>query len=307
MLKKSEHELFQPVSIVIIKSNMSDNIEIIRSVKEIRERISSWRNNNLRVGLVPTMGALHEGHLSLVDQSKGLTDRTIASLFVNPRQFLPDEDFEMYPRDEFLDVQLLSARGVDVLFSPSVDEMYPNGFVTTVSVPGIGDILEGEFRPQFFNGVATVVSKLLIQMLPDFAFFGEKDFQQLCVIRRLVLDLGLPVEIVGCPIIREASGLALSSRNAYLSKHELDCAPALFKGLESISKSILNGMPISESINAAKGILYKEGFDKVDYLVVCEAETLTEVEYFRSPARILGAAWIGKTRLIDNLRVADSN
>ena len=203
-------------------------IERVRTVAALRARIRAWRDEGLSVGLVPTMGALHEGHLSLVRRSLESTDRTCVTLFVNPTQFGPNEDFSVYPRSEDADAALLSSLGAHLLFAPETGEMYPEGSVTRVTVPGIGDRLEGAFRPGFFTGVATVVTKLLLQSLPDVAFFGEKDFQQYRVIRRFVADLDIPVRIEACPIVREADGLALSSRNAYLSKDERKAAPALF-------------------------------------------------------------------------------
>jgi len=252
---------------------------------------------------VPTMGALHGGHFSLVDQSTASTDRTITTLFINPKQFGPSEDLDVYPRDEEADAVALEARGVDLLFAPTLDEMYPHGSVTTVSVPGIGDLLEGAFRPGFFTGVATVVTKLLIQTLPDKAFFGEKDFQQLAVIKRMVRDLDIPVVIVGCPIIREEDGLALSSRNAYLSVEERHSAPALHHVLVDVAQKIAAGTQISDCIEIATFGLLNQGFTKVDYISVCDSENLAKLVQQTDKARVLGAAWLGKTRLIDNVPI----
>jgi len=278
---------------------MSQPLPIVRTVYDLRHAIGLWRQEGQSIGLVPTMGALHEGHFSLVDRSVAENDRTCVTLFVNPKQFGPNEDFEVYPRDEETDTAALRGRHADLLFAPEVSEMYPEGAVTAVSVPGIGDVLEGEFRPGFFTGVATVVSKLLIQAMPDRAYFGEKDYQQLCVIRRMTADLDLPVEIVGCPIVREADGLALSSRNAYLTAEERAAAPALKKVLTNISEAVSAGADIGESVMAGRRHLQESGFKSVDYLSVCDPETLQPVT--APPCRILGAAWLGKTRLIDNI------
>lgn len=291
------------MSIVTVKSKVSNKIVIVRTIVELREQISVWRKEGNSIGLVPTMGALHAGHFSLVEQSKALTDRTVTTLFVNPKQFSLNEDLGVYPRDEGIDAAALEARCVDLLFAPSVDEMYGDGFGTAVSVLDIGDLLEGVYRPGFFVGVATVVAKLLIQSLPDRAFFGEKDFQQLSIIKRMVVDLNIPVEIINCPTIREVDGLALSSRNVYLSELERENASALYKGLNNISSKILSGTPVSAAIQMAKKEIINAGFDKVDYIAVCDAESLSELETVSGGARILGAAWIGKTRLIDNIEI----
>ena len=282
---------------------MSKDIEIVRTVADLRQRLAAWRQEDRTIGLVPTMGALHDGHFSLVDKAVQSNDRTVTSLFVNPKQFGPGEDLDVYPRDEVADAAALSERGVDLLFAPSVEEMYPDGAVTAVSVPGIGDLLEGGFRPGFFTGVATVVAKLLIQSLPHRAYFGEKDYQQLCVIRRLTKDLDLPIEIVACPIVREADGLALSSRNAYLKAEERQAAPALHQALINSGKDIANGAAVAASVAAAKSELLNAGFTKVDYISVCDPASLEELENVTGQARILGAAWLGKTRLIDNIAI----
>ena len=208
---------------------MPKSIEIICTIDELRTKIASWRKGKLKIGLVPTMGALHGGHLSLVARSVADNDRTCVTIFVNPRQFGPGEDFKAYPRDYQADTQALEDCNADLLFAPSVEEMYPTGSVTSVSVIGIGDILEGEFRPDFFKGVATVVTKLLFQVLPDRVYFGEKDYQQLYLIERMRSDLDIPVKIIGCPTIRERNGLALSSRNSYLNKEQRSVAPGLHR------------------------------------------------------------------------------
>ena len=280
---------------------MANKIIIVRTIAELRRHIATWRADGLSVGLVPTMGALHDGHFSLVEQSIKTTDRTVTTLFVNPKQFGPHEDLDVYPRDEAADVAALAEKGVHMLFAPSLDEMYAEETVTAISVPGIGDVLEGSFRPGFFTGVATVVAKLLIQALPDRAFFGEKDYQQLRVITRMTEDLDIPVEIVGCPIVREEDGLALSSRNANLSPEERKNAPALGQALQKVKDELAAGTSITATVEAAKASLLNGGFTKVDYIAVCDRNSLEELETPTKEARILGAAWLGKTRLIDNL------
>ena len=282
---------------------MSKDIEIVRTVADLRQRLTAWRQDGLTVGLVPTMGALHDGHFSLVEQAVQSNDRTITSLFVNPKQFGSTEDLDVYPRDEATDVAALAARGVDLLFAPNVEEMYSDGAVTAVTVPGIGDVLEGAFRPGFFTGVATVVAKLLIQSLPDCAYFGEKDYQQLCVIKRLTKDLDLPIDIAGCPIVREPDGLALSSRNAYLNAGERQAAPALHQTLVSTGDALAKGAAVAASVSTATAELLNAGFTKVDYIAVCDPASLEELEKVSGQARLLAAAWLGKTRLIDNIAI----
>lgn len=282
---------------------MSKDIEIVRTVADLRQRLTAWRQDGLTVGLVPTMGALHDGHFSLVEQAVQSNDRTITSLFVNPKQFGSTEDLDVYPRDEATDVAALAARGVDLLFAPNVEEMYPDSAVTAITVPGIGDVLEGAFRPGFFTGVATVVAKLLIQSLPERAYFGEKDYQQLCVIKRLTKDLDLPIDIAGCPIVREPDGLALSSRNAYLNAGERQAAPALHQTLVSTGDALAKGAAVAASVSAATAELLKAGFTKVDYIAVCDPASLEELEKVSGQARLLAAAWLGKTRLIDNIAI----
>jgi pantoate--beta-alanine ligase len=277
-------------------------IATVRTAAELRAQVQAWRGEGKTVGLVPTMGALHAGHLSLVRRSLDTTDRTVISLFVNPKQFAPHEDFAVYPRDEDRDRALLAEAGSHLLFAPEVDEMYPAGFATSVSVPGIGDVLEGTFRPGFFTGVATVVAKLLLQCLPDRAFFGEKDYQQVTVVRRMVRDLAIPVEIVGCPTVREADGLALSSRNVYLNQAERAVAPTLNATLLAVAEAVAKGAdPAAEETRAAERLL-TAGFAKVDYVAVRDAEDLSPPSPDRR-LRVLGAAFLGRTRLIDNLPV----
>ena len=282
---------------------MIQNFTTVRTVSELRQVIGEWRRAGLSVGLVPTMGALHEGHFSLVDRSVMENDRTCVSLFVNPKQFSPTEDFDLYPRNEAADAKALQCRGANVLFAPAVEEMYPADAATSVSVPGLGDVLEGEFRDGFFTGVATVVSKLLIQSMADRAYFGDKDYQQLRVIRRLTADLNIPVQIIGCPIIREEDGLALSSRNAYLTTEERAIAPALYTVLLKMVAAIQSGADSASAVQDGTQHLLSVGFMKVDYLAVVDPETLLPLSSATGPCRVLGAAWLGKTRLIDNVGV----
>ena len=283
------------------------DLETVRRVSELRARVAAWRKDGLSIGLVPTMGALHEGHFSLVRLSVTRMDRTIVTLFVNPRQFGPNEDFGTYPRTEEADAAALERQGAHVLFAPSIDEMYRDGAVTTVSVPGVGDILEGSFRPGFFTGVATVVTKLLIQAAPDVAYFGEKDYQQLCVISRMAADLDLPVTIEGCPIVREPDGLALSSRNVYLSAAERKIAPALNRVLGEVAAEVrANGPAAAQAAEAAATrSLLDAGFHKVDYVTVRDASSLDPLTDVTKSARVLAAAWLGRTRLIDNIPLHD--
>jgi pantoate--beta-alanine ligase len=249
------------------------------------------------------MGALHEGHLSLVREAKQTCDRVVTSLFVNPKQFAPHEDFERYPRDEAKDAALLASAGCDLLFAPPGNVMYPEGHSTNVIVTSVSTPLEGEMRPHFFGGVATVVTKLLLQCLPDAAFFGEKDYQQLQVIKRLALDLDIPVEIVGCATVREHDGLAMSSRNAYLNADERRIAGRLNVILHDAIRAVHAGESIAEAEAEASRHLAAAGFTCVDYVAIRDAQTLATIADLSRPARILAAAWLGKTRLIDNMPV----
>jgi pantoate--beta-alanine ligase len=279
-------------------------IPIVRSVDALREVIGGWRRVGLTLALVPTMGALHAGHLELVRLAMRLADRTCVSLFVNPTQFAPHEDFAVYPRDEAGDAGKLSAEGAHLLFAPQANEMYPPGSATRITVPGLGDALEGAFRPGFFTGVATVVGKLLAQVMPDVVVFGEKDYQQLQVIRRMVADLFLPVRIEGAPTVREADGLALSSRNAYLSAAERRIAPALQAALRRVAMDVAAaGADVGASTAQAAADLLAAGFTRIDYLDVRDAATLEPWAGPPRPGRVLAAAWLGRTRLIDNIAV----
>lgn len=263
-----------------------------------------------QVALVPTMGALHDGHMSLVREARARADRVIASIFVNPTQFGPNEDFDTYPRTEDADVALLEAQGVDFLWAPDVTDMYPTGFATSVRVSGISDVLDGAARPGHFDGVATVVSKLLGQIRPNIALFGEKDYQQLAVIRRLVIDLNLQTKIVGVPTARAEDGLALSSRNAYLTERERTAAIALPRALNTAAHAIRNGVTVADALATARTGISEAGFSSIDYFTLCDSTTLQPLESLDRPGRLLAAARIGldrangfTTRLIDNIAV----
>jgi len=279
------------------------SLPIVRTVADLRAQVAAWRRDGLRVGFVPTMGALHEGHLSLVRLAGTRADRVVASVFVNPTQFGPNEDFDAYPRDEARDADLLAGAGCSLLFAPSVAEMYPPGASTTVTVAGVSEPLDGQARPGHFAGVATVVTKLLNQCAPDVAVFGEKDFQQLAVIRRLVRDLDLPVEIVGGPTARADDGLALSSRNAYLSEAERPVAARLNAVLRQVLARVRAGEPVEAAEQAAAAELLAAGFRKVDYVEARTPDTLERLGPgpASGPVRVLGAAHLGRTRLIDNM------
>lgn len=277
-------------------------MEIARSIADMRTIVNGWRKTDQRVSLVPTMGALHEGHLSLVHTGQDRADKSVVSIFVNPTQFAPHEDFNTYPRDEERDFSALRNAGVDLVFAPPVEEIYPENHHTKVEVQGISQLLEGQFRPQFFIGVATVVAKLLIQVMPDIALFGEKDYQQLCVIKAMARDLDIPVEVLGGDTIRESDGLAMSSRNAYLSNTERALAPRLYQEITFIAEQVANGADINQVCAAASKELSAAGFKAIDYIVVKDADTLEDPAPGR-PKRVLAAAWLGRTRLIDNIAV----
>lgn len=282
---------------------MSAPLPVVRTVPDLRAQVRTWRAAGLRVGFVPTMGALHEGHLSLVRLAGTRADRVVVSIFVNPTQFGPNEDFEAYPRDEARDAALLEQAGCALLFAPAVDEMYPPGASTTVTVAGVSEPLDGQARPGHFAGVATVVTKLLNQCAPDVAVFGEKDFQQLQVIRRLVRDLDLPVEIVGGPTARAEDGLALSSRNAYLTPQERPVAARLNAVLAEALSRLRAGEPVAVVESAAVADLRAAGFSAIDYVEARAPDTLARLGPgpASGPIRVLAAARIGRTRLIDNM------
>jgi pantoate--beta-alanine ligase len=280
---------------------------IVRTVARLRAQVAAWKAAGEQVALIPTMGALHEGHLTLIKLGQTKARRTVASVFVNPKQFAPHEDFDAYPRGEAVDAEKLASVGCDLMFAPNASEMYAPGFSTAINVSGVSEPLEGAARPQFFGGVATVVAKLLIQSQADYAVFGEKDYQQLQVIKRLVKDLDLPVEIVSAPTARAEDGLALSSRNAYLSVEERAIATALPQALRAAAQAVAAGGRIDEAEAAGKAALTAAGFGQIDYLDIREASDLSKLgpgPVGDAQGRILVAAWLGKTRLIDNMPVA---
>jgi pantoate--beta-alanine ligase len=282
----------------------------VSTIAELRAETRPWRKAGERIALVPTMGALHDGHLALVRLARTHARRVVVSVFVNPAQFAPHEDFDRYPRTLQADLDKLATVGCDLVWAPTVQAMYPDGFATRVVPAGAADGLETGFRPNFFAGVATVCTKLFTQVAPDFAVFGEKDYQQLAVIRQIVRDLDMPLEIIGAPIVRETDGLAMSSRNRYLSEKERSLAPALYRTLRSVAQNVraegagLTTEQTEHIMREALLMLIAVGFQKVDYVALHHAETLRSYETgMRPPLRILAAAWLGSTRLIDNVGV----
>ncbi|MDB5407546.1 MAG: panC [Rhodospirillales bacterium] len=277
--------------------------EIVRSIIALRRNLAVWRASGEGIGLVPTMGALHDGHLALIRAAAARHRRVAVTIFVNPTQFGPREDFSAYPRNEADDVAKAAAAGAALIFAPAVEEMYRPGFETAVNVGGLATVLEGASRPGHFDGVATIVTKLLLQALPDSAYFGEKDYQQLLVIRRLVRDLDIPVAIAAVPTVREADGLALSSRNVYLSPEQRRIAPALSRVLATVADRVAGGAAVDEQLAWGEAQLRMAGFDAIDYFTVRDAESLEPVETTVRSARILAAVRLGTTRLIDNVAV----
>ena len=282
----------------------ASRLKVVSTVSALRAAIAGFRKRGETVALVPTMGALHAGHLALVAAARKRCDRVVVTIFVNPKQFGPREDFARYPRALAADRRALADAGADVLFAPTVEAMYPPGFAAAVTIAGLSEELEGRVRPGHFTGVATVVAKLLIQALPDVAVFGEKDFQQLAIIRRLARDLDIPVRIEGVATVRESDGLALSSRNAYLTPEQRRAAPALYRALARAAADVAEGRLEWPTIaDAAIRAIRTGGFDRVDYVDLRDAATLAAVGDVAKPARVLAAAWIGTTRLIDNVPV----
>jgi pantoate--beta-alanine ligase len=274
--------------------------DVVRRVADLRARVAMWRKAGERVGLIPTMGSLHEGHLTLVRAAKKDGARAVATLFVNPTQFGPNEDLAAYPRDESADRRLLGEARADLLFAPDVSEMYPQGFATNVTVAGLTEHLCGPHRPGHFAGVATVVCKLLNQAGADCAYFGEKDFQQLQVIRRMARDLDIATEIVGVPTVRDPDGLALSSRNRYLSPAERSQAAAFPRLLREAVATLADGREAAAELEKVREGLTAAGFRKIDYVTLADSETLQPLERASKPSRLVAAAWLGRTRLIDN-------
>jgi pantoate--beta-alanine ligase len=279
-------------------------LEIARTVVDLRQHIAVWRADGERIGLVPTMGALHQGHLALVRAARAECDRVVASIFVNPKQFAPTEDLGSYPRREAADLDMLRSAGLNLVFIPALQEMYPPDFATLVRVSGLTEGLCGAYRAGHFDGVTTVVTKLLIQALPDIAYFGEKDYQQLIVVRRLARDLDIPVHIAGVPTVREADGLALSSRNIYLSDEERRIVPHLTQVLRSIAAALTEDpTAVAREIVRGSAALRQAGF-AVEYLEIREADTLAVATEATTSSRIFAAVRLGKTRLIDNMPIA---
>jgi pantoate--beta-alanine ligase len=288
-------------------ADRAPELATVRTVAALRTRVRALRERGGSVGLVPTMGALHAGHLRLVARARAACDHVVASLFVNPKQFDRPDDLARYPRDEARDAAELAAAGCHLLFAPAPEVMYPEGFATSVRVAGVTETLEGAHRPGHFEGVATVVTKLLLQVLPDVAFFGEKDYQQLLTIQQLARDLDIPVAIEGVPTVREVDGLALASRNARLTAAQRRIAPALASGLYRAAETLADGeTEAAPVLDRTAAELYRAGFDAVDYLALRDAATLAPLDRADRPARLLAAAWLGQTRLIDNVPVAEA-
>jgi pantoate--beta-alanine ligase len=279
------------------------SVPIVRTLAGLRESVAGWRRQGARIAVVPTMGALHEGHLSLVRAALARADRAIVTLFVNPKQFNNAADLAAYPRTEREDAAKLSPLGAHMLYVPDGDEIYPPGFSTTVSVAGVSDGLCGAFRPGHFDGVATVVSKLFLQTGADIALFGEKDFQQLHVVRRMARDLDIPVEVIGCPTVRESDGLALSSRNLRLTPAEREIAPRLATILFDTARKLGSGEPPAPALSQARQAILSAGFREVEYLELRTEDDLAPMDHINRPARLLVAAWLGDIRLIDNVQV----
>ena len=277
-------------------------MQIVRELSDLGPALSPWREAREKIALVPTMGALHTGHIALVDAARREADRVIATIFVNPLQFNDKGDLDRYPRTEEADLAKLEAAGCDAVWLPAPQQLYPQGFATSISVKGVSDRWEGEHRPGHYDGVATVVAKLFIACLPDVAIFGEKDWQQLAVIRRMTVDLGLPIQIVGHPTVREEDGLAMSSRNALLSEDERERATLLSEALETARDCILAGGSVEASLDNGMARLEAGDF-KIDYLAYVDGDTLEPLDGFRPDGRLIAAASLGKVRLIDNVRV----
>jgi pantoate--beta-alanine ligase len=277
---------------------------VIRTVPALRRATERFRKSGETVALVPTMGALHAGHLALVSLARRKARRVVVSIFVNPAQFAPQEDFSSYPRTMATDLAALARLKVDLIWAPSEREMYPAGFATRIEPEGPAKAgLEDAFRPHFFGGVTTVVAKLLLQVAPHFAIFGEKDFQQLKVVTKMARDLDIPVTIVGAPTVRENDGLAMSSRNAYLSERERVVAPTLYQVLKDCASRIKSGQPVGAAIADSRVKIERAGFT-VDYLEARDARTLAPIAALKDgPMRLLVAAKLGRTRLIDNVKV----
>lgn len=277
-------------------------LTVAHNMTELQEILAPWVQSGKRVALVPTMGALHSGHMALVEAAKARADTVVVSIFVNPKQFGENEDLSKYPRTLEADLEKLRQVGADLVYTPDNADMYPAGYVTNVSPGALGNILCGKTRPGHFDGVATVVTKLFLRILPYAAFFGEKDYQQLCIIRRLCTDLDIPVDIESIPTQRDEKGLALSSRNAYLTTSERIIAPTLYRTLQQVAGMLKHNRSFADAQQAGVKELEAAGF-KVDYLELRDADTLESLDSLIPPARLLVAAWLGKTRLIDNIAI----
>ena len=280
-----------------------ESMQILRESIALRPLIRDWKGAGEKVALVPTMGSLHQGHLDLVTAARRVADRVVATIFVNPLQFNDPADLDRYPRSEEADCDKLRAAGCDAVWLGQVGDLYPDGFATTVSVAGISERWEGAHRPGHFDGVATVVAKLFIAIMPDAAVFGEKDWQQLAVIRRMTTDLGLPIAIHGYPTVRENDGLAMSSRNALLSERERKVAPTLHRVLTATARAVETGATIETELANAAVKLVDAGFGPVDYLAYVDGDTLEPLDHYRDGGRLIAAAVLGRVRLIDNVRV----
>ncbi|MEL6859878.1 MAG: pantoate--beta-alanine ligase [Pseudomonadota bacterium] len=277
----------------------------VRTRADLRAALSEYRRAGRTIGFVPTMGALHDGHISLVKQASAAADITVVSIFVNPTQFAPGEDLDTYPRTEDADIARLQAVGTDIVYLPSVAEMYPDGSKTDVRVEGLSDLLDGIFRPHFFYGVATVVARLFVHVQPDVAVFGEKDYQQLQIIRRMVRDLGFAIDVIGGATVRDPDGLAQSSRNAYLTSKERARANVISAALHRARCRLAIGAPVDEVMSEATARIQAAGFNKLDYVSAVDPMSLENLSAGPAPrdtsGRVLAAAWMGKTRLIDNM------
>lgn len=276
---------------------------IVRSLTALRAQTVVWRKADETIGVVPTMGALHQGHLSLARAARAKCDRVIVTIFVNPKQFNDPDDLKNYPRTEEEDARKLESIGVDLIYVPEPEQIYPEGFATTVSVAGLTDMLCGESRPGHFDGVATVVSKLFTQTSADFGFFGEKDYQQLQIVRRMARDLDLPVEVIGCPTIREEDGLAMSSRNLLLSDRSRVYAPIMAEVMEEMREKLQAGATMTDILPDAKARIMAAGFNEVDYLELRDGGDLSLLDQTKPGARLFAAAWLAGVRLIDNIAV----
>jgi len=279
----------------------------LRTLSALRETLGEHQRAGRSIGFVPTMGALHDGHVSLVKTAREKSDITVVSIFVNPAQFAPGEDLDTYPRTEEADIARLADVGTDIVYLPSVEELYPDGSKTNVRVEDMSDLLDGQFRPHFFYGVATVVARLFVHVQPDVAVFGEKDFQQLQIIRRMVRDLGFSIDVIGGETVRDPDGLAQSSRNTYLTPEDRRAANVISAALHRARCRMSIGVPVDEALTEARARIVQAGFDRLDYVSAVDPETLEDLpgEALNSGqvARVLAAAWIGKTRLIDNVRL----